>query len=151
MNNPSWRHWLKETGGFISTAFIYLWCAVHMLTNLVVNMFSWHWTWCRNPKSTLLCNTCPKDHWGIRRHTRAVDRRLSLASIYFLAVNHSECENCFFVLSLCCKKSYETVKAGDNFTPYNFKKKSLQMRENFCSDSISSTSYNGTQCAMPYA
>lgn len=59
MNNPSWRHWLKERRGFISTAFIYLWCWLICFSN----------TQCRNPKSTCMCNTCPKDHQGFTYYT----------------------------------------------------------------------------------
>ena len=70
-----------------------------------------------------------------------------------MTVNHTECETVsFFLLLLCCNKSYETVKAVDHFTLRNLKKKkSPQKCERSRPDFISSTSYNGTQCAMPYA
>lgn len=82
MNNPSWRHCLKERRGFISTAFIYLWCAVHMSATLVVNMFWKHWTRCRNPKSTSVRNTWPKDHQGFRHYV--IDWKLPLAVVVII-------------------------------------------------------------------
>lgn len=135
MNNPSWRHWLKERRGLTSSAFIYLWCPVHMLTNLVVNMFSLHWTQCKNPKSTSLCSIFPKDHRRIRHYTHLLDRRLLLVVVIvvhlFMTANHTECENCLFLL-LCCKKSFETVKFNDNFTlPYLKKKKKHEKEKQF--------------------
>lgn len=69
-----------------------------------------------------------------------------------MTVNHTECENCFFfcfVLLLCCKKSYQTVKAGDNLLL--LLKKNPQCVRNPAQISKAARLINGTQCAMPYA